>query len=119
MTAITYYYQYESNNPAINRFIERVNALRYRYYASELLDRLVREPDFDLEEAVRKAIVICKLTGIPVQNHFRAVYRSEYRGIARDWKLSELACGIVVASFKATTSEGQDIQDAFMDYLGL
>ncbi len=119
MEAITYYYQYGQPDPGIRDFINRVNDMRYTYYASELLKKLVQSPDFDFEQAVRKAIVICKMAGLPVQEHFTAVYRSEHDGIARDWKLSELACGFILVSFHPASDEGEEIQQAFIRYNGL
>ncbi len=118
-TSVTFYSSYERTNPYLKDFAERVNALRYRYYASELLSRLVRTPDFDLDKAVRKAVVICKLAGIPVNEHFTAIYRSEKTVLIRDWKFSDLACGFVIISYNANSDETREIQEALIRYMGL
>ena len=119
MVSIIQYFQSGQQNPFLKDFTDRIEELRYRYYASELLVQLLHSPDFDLNEAVRKAMALCKLSGIRVQDHFTAVYRSEFGGLARDWKLSELACGFVIISLNAGNDEARDIQEAFIHYLGL
>ena len=116
---IVSYYQYDQVNPVIEEFIKRVYELPYRYYASELLKRLVHTTDFQLEPAVRKAIAICRLAGIPVQEHFALIYRCDAHGLYRDWKLSEFACSLIIVSYDATGEEVKEIQDSFIRCLGI
>jgi len=116
---ITRYYQYQELSPALEDFIDKVNTLRYRYYASELMERLLASPDFDLELEVRKALAICKLAEIPVQKHFRCVYRYGRSGLTRDWKLSELASSIIIVSHDSPDKEIRELQQVFIRRLGL
>ena len=67
---IVRYYQYDQAIPVIEEFIRRVYELRHRYYASELLKKMMATQDVLLDPAIRKAMTICKLLGIPVQDHF-------------------------------------------------
>lgn len=113
------YYEYDHLHPVIELFISRMNDLNYRYYASELLCSLLHSADFDLDISIRKAITILRLTGIPVHEHFSRVYRSGSSGIKYDWKLSELACSLIIMSYESPNAEIEEFQRALMDYLGV
>ena len=113
------YYEYNNIDPMIEAFLSRVNDLNYRYYASELLNQLMQSDDFNFEASVRKAIAILRLTGVPVQKHFSCVYRSADQGTRRDWKMSELACNLIIMSSEPTSSEIREMQFALMNYLGI
>jgi hypothetical protein len=112
---IVEYYTYHRLNPVIESFIERMNELKYRYYASDLLNRLIQSGNFDFH--IRRAIAILKLTGTPVQNHITCIYRSDAGGIKRDWKVSELACNLMIISLTSDDEEIQNLQRALLDYL--
>ncbi|MDY6800556.1 MAG: hypothetical protein SVU94_04950 [Bacteroidota bacterium] len=109
------YYTYHRLNPVIESFIERINELKYRYYASDILNRLMQTEDFNFH--IRRAIAILKLTGTPVQNHVTCIYRSDEGGIQRDWKVSELACNLMIISLTSDDEEIEIMQRALLDYL--
>ena len=113
------YYEYNYTNPIIELFLDRMNDLNYRYYASELLNRLLQSDEFNFDESIRKAIAILRLTGIPVQQHFSCVYRSTLQGVRRDWKMSELGCSLVIISAEHENQEIEEAQQALMGYLGI
>lgn len=113
------YYEYNCTDPVIESFFSRINDLSYRYYASELLNRLMQSDDFNFEASVRKAIAILRLTGVPVQEHFSCIYRSADRGMRRDWKMSELASSLVIISAEPANNEIEEMQQALIDYLGI
>jgi hypothetical protein len=115
---IANYYQYNRIDPVLEAFINRVNELNYRYYASELLNRIIKSSDFNLDLAIRKAIAICKITGLPSQEHFTCIYRSDSFGLQKDWKLSELACSIIIISYESSSDKINEIQNALLDYYG-
>jgi len=94
-----------------------MNELNYRYYASDLLNRLMRTEDFDLEASVRKAIAILRITGVPVQQHICCIYRSANQYTQRDWKLSELACSLIIISAEPVNREIKSVQESFLDFL--
>ena len=79
----------------------------------------MQSDDFNFEASVRKAIAILRLTGIPVQEHFSCIYRSADCGMRRDWKMSELACSLVVISAEPINHEVEEMQLALIDYLGI
>ena len=113
------YYEYNYTDPIIESFISHINDLNYHYYASELLSRLMQSDDFDFDASIRKAIAVLRLTGIPVQQHFSCIYRSDIMGTKRDWKLSELASRLIVISSEPANKEIEKIQDALMKYMGI
>jgi len=116
---IARYYEYNHMDPMIETFVSGMNELKFRYYASELLAGLLHSAESKPEGSIRKAIAILKLTGIPVQNHFLCVYRSDAAGIRRDWKLSELACSLIIISYETPNAEIEEYRHALMDYLGV
>lgn len=113
------YYEYNYTDPLIESFFSNINELNYRYYASELLNRLMQTEDFDFDKSIHKAIAILRLTGIPVQEHFTCIYRSAARGMRRDWKMSELACSLVIISAETANREIEETQQTLMNYLGI
>jgi hypothetical protein len=116
---IARYSQYNRLNPAIEIFLSRMNDLRYRYYASELLQSYLHAQNSNIESPIRRAIAIMRLTGLPANQHFRRIYRSDIRGLSCDWRLSELACGLIILSFDVTDDDAYQIQQSFLRYLGL
>lgn len=76
-------------------------------------------PDFDFDSALRRAIGIFRLTGVPVRDHFRAIYLSGTEGVRRDWRFSELACSMIILSAGAANYAIQEIQDDLLDFYGL
>lgn len=113
------FYEFNHLDPIIEMFVSGMNDLNYRYYASELLRRLLHHTDFNLDKSVRKAIAILKLTGLPVQEHISCVYRSDISGINRDWKLSELACSLIIITHDSATGEIEEYRQSLMHYLGI
>ncbi len=116
---IARYNQYNQLNPAIELFLGRMNDLRYRYYASELLQSYLHAEKCNIDDSIRKAIAIMRLTGLPVHLHFKRIYRSDVMGISSTWRLSELACGLVILSFDETNKDAYQVQQSFLRYLGL
>lgn len=116
---IARYSQYNQSNPAIEIFLTRMNDLRYRYYASDLLKSYLQTQNNNIESSIRRAIAIMRLTGLPANQHFRRIYRSDSRGLFGDWRLSELACGLIILSLDETNSDAYQIQKSFIRYLGL
>lgn len=116
---IARYYEYNHLDPIIEMFVSGMNEMNYRYYASELLQRMLHSTDIDLDVSVRKAVAILKLTGLPVQEHISCVYRSDALGVNRDWKLSELACSLIIISHDPSSDEIEGYRRALMRYLGI
>ena len=116
---IARYYEYNHPDPMIDLLISGINELNFRYYASELLRRMLQTTDINIDKSVRRAIAILKITGLPVQEHISCVYRSDASGINRDWRLSELACSLIILSHEAATDEFEECRIALLKYLGV
>ncbi len=116
---IVRYIQYNRLHPSLEQFISKMNETMYRKYASDLLNRLLRASDFDMEESLRRTIAIFRLTGIPEKEHITGIYRSDFNGIRKDWQLSELACSLIILTSDSSDREMKNIQDDLLDYLGL
>ena len=116
---IAIYSQFNQINPAFEYFLNRLSDSRCRYYASDLLESYLQARNTNLEGPIRRAIAIMRLTGIPAQDHIRRIYRSDIRGITGDWKLSELACGLVILSFDESNEDAHRVRENFLRYLGL
>lgn len=113
------YYQYNRMDPAMEHFIRRMNEIRYRNYAGELLASLMQSPGFNMEELVKKTVAILRLTGTPVQEHITCVYRSDLNGIRKDWKLSGLACSIIILAADSSADKVREIQDELIHFAEL
>lgn len=116
---IVKYVQYNQLDPAIERFISRMNEIMYREYASDLLNQLLQTSDFDMDDSLRRTIAIFRLTGIPEKEHITGVYRSDFNGIHKDWQLSELACSLIILTADSADREVKNIQNDLLNYLGL
>ena len=116
---IARYYEYNHPDPMIEMLLSGINALKFRRYASELLTQMLQTSDFNIDGSVRRAIAILKLTGLPVQEHITCIYRSDRSGIKRDWRLSDLACSLVILSQDSPTDELEECRLALLKYLGV
>jgi predicted metallo-beta-lactamase superfamily hydrolase len=113
------YYHYNHLEPAIEQFMSSMNENMHINYASKLLDSLIKSPEFDMEDSVKKAIAVFRLTGIPVHEHISGIYCSDGIRIRKNWRLSELACSVVILTSDVTNNEARVIKDRLINYLGL
>ncbi len=113
------YYQYNHPEPALDLFIGRMKEMMYSRYASELLNGLIQSQGFDMEDSVRKAIAVFRLTGIPVQEHIHSIYRSDFNGVRKDWMLSELACSLIILTSVDSDFDVRNTKDELLSFLGL
>jgi hypothetical protein len=69
--------------------------IKYICYASDLRDRL-KLKDEELEIAVERAFKACRSLNISVSKNFKSVFRPYNDQLVTDWKLSSLACYLIV-----------------------
>lgn len=112
------YYQYNRIDPALQHFISRMNEIYYSRYAGRLLNKLLQSPGFDLEEPLKKTVTIMKITGIPVHQHIRGVFRSGLNGLRKDWEFSELACSLIILSSDAGNNVIREMQEELLAFYG-
>ena len=76
---------------SIEQFLEMLAEKELNFYA-DTLENVYASSD-ELNSAVVKAIRICQSMGLPLNEHFKAVYLydNDSHSVRRDWKLSRLA----------------------------
>ncbi|MGC9472127.1 MAG: hypothetical protein ACP5D1_11340 [Bacteroidales bacterium] len=116
---IAEYYRFNQPDPAIEWFISRMNELRYRYYVSELLEELGHTDEKNLQHSIRKTMAVLRLTGIPVQKHFTEIYRYHPTGIRIDWKISVLACSLIIINYESPEEDIMALKQTLLEYLGV
>ncbi len=77
-------------------FIDAVIDSNMRHYATEIIEMVEMGKEDELIEAMRRAQEACRIMNIPIDKHFKKVYRDnpDHRVIC-DYKLSPLAFGLV------------------------
>ena len=83
-------------NNTIQRLIEEVMVGQHLYYGSDIAATLGYESDHAFEEVIRTAIHACVTLHVTVKYHFLPLYRQGDDGLYADWKLSRLACTLIV-----------------------
>lgn len=88
-------YRHTNRHEAIDRFLEYLMDRQLKYLSSDLVrDGLI---DFaEMNEAVNRAMGICKTGGMSLRIHFKAVYTSQGAYVFRDWRLSSFARKLVL-----------------------
>ena len=76
---------------SIEQFLEMLTEKELNFYA-DTLENVYSSSD-ELNSAVVKAIRVCQSMGLPLNEHFKAVYLydNDSHSVRRDWKLSRLA----------------------------
>ncbi|MGK7396693.1 MAG: hypothetical protein ACNS62_19100 [Candidatus Cyclobacteriaceae bacterium M3_2C_046] len=97
---------YEPKNfPYLDEFINSFNSRQCKYYASEIFhdDDLSRE--IEIFQAIDRAIKACISLNIPVNQHFKTVYKSLEDDVYIDWKLSAFASYLCLINGRPTDPE--------------
>jgi hypothetical protein len=104
--------QFEKLDNTIILMEEQQIPTKYICYASELTDRLkISEDDFD--DAMERAFSACVSLDIPIKTNFRSVYRSFENYLVTDWKLSSLACYLIIINSDPANANVARIQLLF------
>jgi len=76
-------------------FREREPSIKYICYASELMENL-DVPEEELDIAIERAFKACASLNISIKQNFKSVFRTCDDHLVTDWKLSPLACYLIV-----------------------
>lgn len=76
-------------------FNEQEPTINYVCYASELIERLSVSEE-ELDRAVERAFKACISLDISIKKNFKSVFRNCEDHLVTDWKLSPLACYLIV-----------------------
>jgi DNA-damage-inducible protein D len=81
-------------------------------YASELMEHF----DFsekEMDEAISRAFKACYSLHIPINENFRSVYLSSDEHVVTDWRLSPLACYLLIINADPAKAEIAQLQLIF------
>lgn len=76
-------------------FQEESPVIKYICYASELMEQLNASEE-ELDVAVERAFKACASLNISIKQNFKSVFRTCEDHLVTDWKLSALACYLIV-----------------------
>lgn len=76
-------------------FQEEAPVIKYICYASELTEQL-NATEEELDAAIERAFKACASLNIPIKLNFKSVFRPCEDHLVTDWKLTALACYLIV-----------------------
>ena len=95
MLNVKLYDPWEQNQHA---FQWKADTVATTCYASDLRSQLGIEEEAGFEDAMRRALKVCRQLSIPIDDNFRSVYRFGSEALIRDWRLSDLACYLIIVN---------------------
>jgi hypothetical protein len=84
-TGIDIFYQYT-----------RVEDAQLNHLASEVLESLEVVDEAEIAESLNRTFLACRMLNIPVRQNFRRVFCFDGTQMIADWKMSSLACYLLV-----------------------
>lgn len=80
------------------------------YYASDI-ELSMGFSEEELEEAIERAFQACTSLQISIDDHFKAIYRSDnLHEMVTDWKLSPLACYLLIINANPANTKVAKVQ---------
>ncbi len=76
-------------------FIDAAIDSNMRHYASEIIELVEMGKEEELRGAMMRAQEACRVMDIPLENHFKKIFRDAEHSVVCDYKLSPLAFGLV------------------------
>ena len=83
--------QFNTNNPSLNGFINAIVDNELKHYASDLFPELEMEDEKAFNISLGRARQVCITMNLPVEKHFKRIYRTNNNKIYCDYKLSHTA----------------------------
>jgi DNA-damage-inducible protein D len=83
-------------NDSLMDLFEDATASDRQFYGSDLARILGYENNTAFDEAIHIALDACAALHIKVRQHFQPLYRQSDGGLYADWKLSRLACTLII-----------------------
>jgi hypothetical protein len=91
-------------------FIDAVIDSDMKHYATEIIEMVEMGKDEELLQAMKRAQDACVSLGIPVDEHFKKIYRESHHDVICDYKLSPLAFGLVCINANPSNRNVAQIQ---------
>lgn len=80
------------------------------YYASDI-EQSMGFTDEDMEAAIERAFQACSTMHITIEDHFKPIYRTDNsHELLNDWKLSSLACYLLIINANPANSNVAKVQ---------
>jgi DNA-damage-inducible protein D len=95
---------------SINQLVEDAMASHRPFYGSDLARTLGYANDLTFDEVIHTAMRVCAALHIAVRYHFLPLYRQGDNGLYADWKLSRLACTLIVMHADLSHPEVTEVQ---------
>jgi DNA-damage-inducible protein D len=95
---------------AVRRLVAEAMASHCRFYASDVAPSLGYDRDDTFDELLRTAIRAGAAMHITLSHHFVPLYRHGDDGLFADWKLSRLACTLIIMQADPRHPEVTDAQ---------
>lgn len=96
-------------NKSLNDLEENIIDVELRYKATDLVTSGYLRFE-EMQNAVKRAMSICKAADIRVRKHFKAVYLCREGILLRDWRLSHMARKLVLLNGDANNPYVAKIQ---------
>jgi hypothetical protein len=93
---IIVYSAYWNTRTEINNLADAFVYNKLPYRISEFIFSQSRSEMEEWENAVDRAMRVCRTSGVPVEYNFKRIYLVTTRGIVKDWMLSALARRLVL-----------------------
>lgn len=70
--------------------------VRLNYFVSEIMDMLDIEDADEIVLSLYRAFQVCGTLQLPLHRNFKKVYRFDGENMIADWKISSLACYLLI-----------------------
>jgi UV DNA damage repair endonuclease len=69
---------------------------KLNYLASEIMEMLAIEDADEMTSSIERAILVCNMLHIPLRRNFHKVFSFDGNDMTDDWKISALACYLII-----------------------
>lgn len=94
--------------------LRRVNRLPLNHLASELMEHFGYQDEQDLHTALMRTFEICCALKIPINQHFKKIYRCQESSLITDWQISDFASCLLLLN---GNSRNPNVAKAQLQYL--
>ena len=93
-------YDYLDIRLSQERLKQDYNNNRLSYFLSEIMESLEINDEFEISCSLKRAFLACRTINISISSNFKRVYRFDGTNLIIDWKISSLACYLILINCK-------------------
>ncbi|MGV8878905.1 MAG: hypothetical protein ACOH2A_07735 [Sphingobacteriaceae bacterium] len=93
--------------------LRRVSQLPLNHLASELMEHFGYQNDQDMRTALIRTFEICCALKIPINQHFKKIYRCQESALITDWQISDFASYLLLLN---GNSRNPNVAEAQLQY---